>query len=284
MLRVTFGVGLAMVVGCGPEHNSAAPAVSGNRYEIVLASDSVPADGLSKVPYFAVGIAPDGGPATEALVLNVSPSFAATVTPAVFTLGREGSTGVYVACNALSSPACVGQVELTLALASDPTTPVARTTVDQVQPTGVGTASPCLVGGNILHFDGDSGDYVFSGLQTVTSGSWSADGSASWAEIRLTPSDSSQGLWWTVDLVAADDQASLVTAIYEDGQRYPFQAPGHPGFDVSGDGRGCNTVSGRFQVEEYVFENGSPKSLTATFEHHCDGQPLALRGCVHWSL
>jgi hypothetical protein len=248
----------------------------GARYELRLATSQVPGDGLSKIPLFAVGILADGTPATDQVVVSVIPSYRATVTPGAFTLGALGSTGTLVACNALTSVACAGDAELTLALASAPALPVARFRFTVSTPSGVGTAAPCLVGGNVLYFDGDP-NYVFSGVQTVTAGSWSGSLSTTTAHVGVTPADSSQGLWWDVDLTAPDGNP-LVVGVYENAQRWPFQAPTHPGLDVSGDGRGCNTVSGRFQVEELT-----ATSLTATFEHHCEGGSAALRGCVHWS-
>ncbi len=50
----------------------------------------------------------------------------------------------------------------------------------------------------------------------------------------------------------APSASSLAVGVYNGAERYPFQAPGHPGFDVSGDGRGCQKVTGRFQIEEQL--------------------------------
>jgi hypothetical protein len=50
---------------------------------------------------------------------------------------------------------------------------------------------------------------------------------------------------------------------------------------VSGDGRGCNTLTGDFQIETLDVTGGSLHAFTATFLQHCDGG-AALRGCVHF--
>ena len=281
---------LSVLLGCGAQTSPPDSDGGGHdsdltlgRYEIVLPTDTISADGHSKVPYFAVGILPDGGPATGAVVLSVSPSYAATVTPATFTLGRAGTTGVYLACNATGSTACVGQVELTLALASNPSAPLARTIVNQVQPTAVGTATPCQTGGDVLFLDANDGGSPDSSAQLITDGAWSAAGSASEVHLWLTPSNSNQGDWWSVDLVALSDQPALDPGVYDAAERYLFQSPGHPGMSISSDRLSCSPSSGRFQIQEYVFDGGFPVSLTATFEERCDGQPPVLRGCVHWS-
>lgn len=99
--------------------------------------------------------------------------------------------------------------------------------------------------------------------------------------MHVTPSSRDQGLWWDVTF-AAPSGSSLAVGVYNDAERNPFQAPGRPGFSVGGDGRGCNTVTGRFQIEEYSNSGGS-LSFTATFEHHCEGGTPAVRGCVHYS-
>ena len=38
----------------------------------------------------------------------------------------------------------------------------------------VGSPAPCLVGGNVLHFEGDPGSFVWTGTLTVRDGRWSA--------------------------------------------------------------------------------------------------------------
>lgn len=61
----------------------------------------------------------------------------------------------------------------------------------------------------------------------------------------------------------------------------PFQASGHPGIDVSGDGRGCNEIEGRFDVRD-IAKNaaGEITRLWVLYEQHCEGDPAALFGEV----
>lgn len=84
--------------------------------------------------------------------------------------------------------------------------------------------------------------------------------------------------WWIT--FAPPDGSRLTTGVYEDAQRFPFHAPGKPGLDV----RGCNTVTGRFEVLEAVFRpDGSVISFAADFEHHCDGEAPALFGVLRFN-
>jgi hypothetical protein len=177
-------------------------------------------------------------------------------------------------------------VRITLALASAPTVILAESQeMTLVPPTGVGSASPCLAGGNTIFFDGDAGNYIFSGIQTITQGTWSITRSSSEVHVSVRPSDSKQGDWWDLYFDASKLTPSMLTTqVYENAERWPFQSPGHPGLDVSGDGRGCNTVTGRFEVEDLQGPTSAPSSFTATFEHHCEGGASALRGCVHFGM
>jgi hypothetical protein len=152
-------------------------------------------------------------------------------------------------------------------------------------PPDLGSDLPCLVGGNVIFFDGDPGSYVHPGKDTITQGLWSASASTSTVHVGVTPTDPAQGLWW--DLYFDSSQLvtpALATRIYLGAERWPFQSAGHPGLDISGDGRGCNTVTGSFQIEGLEMSGGALTSFTATFEHHCEGGAAALRGCVHWGL
>ena len=76
--------------------------------------------------------------------------------------------------------------------------------------------------------------------------------------------------------------APLAVGKYDNAERAPFATPGHPGLDVSGDGRGCNKIQGSFEVFAISWSVSILKSFTATFEQHCDGIKPALRGCVHY--
>jgi hypothetical protein len=249
-----------------------------------VGTTTIGADGYSSIPVVVLGTNAMGDPSTETVVLDTSRGGAGIVSPNTLTLSPTGGIAYFTPCSATASSFCTGPVRITLALASAPNTVVAESQeIDLVSPTGVGSDAPCLTGGNTIFFDGDSGDYIFPGKETITLGSWSATASSSQVHVSVTPTDSSQGLWWDLYFDASMlPNSTLTTQVYENAERWPFQSTGHPGLDVSGDGRGCNTVTGRFQVEQLVMSNNNLQSFTATFEHHCEGGTPALRGCVHF--
>ncbi len=75
--------------------------------------------------------------------------------------------------------------------------------------------------------------------------------------------------------------SGVVAACFEGATRHPFQAPHEPGLNVSGAGRGCNRLTGRFDVLELTFDGvGALRSLAIDFEQHCEGTAPALFGVV----
>jgi hypothetical protein len=83
---------------------------------------------------------------------------------------------------------------------------------------------------------------------------------------------------WTVQL-AGPNSAALAAGPYADAQRYPFQSVGRPGLDYFGAGRGCNTVTGKFDVLAIAYRaDGSVERAAVNFEHHCEGALPAARG------
>ena len=70
---------------------------------------------------------------------------------------------------------------------------------------------------------------------------------------------------------------------YSGAERYPFQSPTKPGLSVSGSGRGCNQLTGRFVVLELVLSPlGEVEHLAIDFEQHCEGGPAALIGSIRF--
>lgn len=260
-------------------------ANAGKAFYIVRAgATTVGADGYSQIPVVVLGTDALGNPSTEQVVLDTSRAGAGTLSPATLKLGQAGVTAYFTPCSAAASSWCVGPVQITVALASAPNVIVGTSqTIDLVAPSGIGSTAPCLTGGNTIFFSGDSGDYIHPGQATIKLGSWSASYSTSQVHVSVDPTETGQGLWWDLYFdVSKLPNSTLTTQVYTDAQRWPFQSPGHPGIDISGDGRGCNTQSGSFQIHELATTGARLDSFTATFEQHCEGGAAALRGCVHF--
>jgi hypothetical protein len=145
-----------------------------------------------------------------------------------------------------------------------------------------GSAAFCLTGGNILHLDGDPGDYVHPGTETLSTGDWSASvdpyGNPDTVHVNLVDFPT----FWNTAFSSEATGAPLAVQLYDDAERWPFESDGHPGLEVFGDGRGCNTLSGRFEILDLVVDGASLLSFTATFEQHCETGSAALEGCVHY--
>ena len=139
--------------------------------------------------------------------------------------------------------------------------------------------TPITQGASFLQLAGQPGDYVLGGQQrTITE--------ADMPFIART--DNGRDVYidfvgangWTLGFDAADG-APLSEGTFPDAQRWRFNAAGHPGLDVSGEGRGCNTLTGNFIVRELVRDDdGWIERFAADFEQHCDGSMPALIGGV----
>jgi hypothetical protein len=155
-------------------------------------------------------------------------------------------------------------------------------------PTATRTPIPRPSSGSFLYLDSEPGDFIGRGQQRLFTADDSEIGAQLYyddgynhvistlrANVLLSSGDS----WWVE--VAAPPGQPLVPGTYEGAVRAMSRAPGQAGLDVSGEGRGCNSVSGRFVVEDAVWAWG-PQGLVqrfdATFEQHCEGLAPALFG------
>jgi hypothetical protein len=134
-----------------------------------------------------------------------------------------------------------------------------------------------------ISFVSDANDYIGGGqsrLFTLDSASITSSSSNNGGHFGLTIFPFSGGFWF-LDL-AAPAGSQLVPGAYEGAIRYPFQSASQPGLSLSGDGRGCNMLTGRFDVLDAAFgSNGYIERLHARFEQHCEGGMPALYGEVN---
>jgi hypothetical protein len=156
-------------------------------------------------------------------------------------------------------------------------------------PLVAGTAHAEKVTTGTLSFSGDSGDYISQGdswsYSTSNGDALSATGSKSKVSIGV---NAYNGDRWTLtfdapDRATASQPAYLAPGTYTGAHRYPFNGTG-PGLDLSGEGRGCNELTGSFTITKAVFGSGGyVQAFDATFEQHCEGGTPAARGKVHIS-
>ncbi|MDZ4184751.1 MAG: hypothetical protein U1D97_07210, partial [Desulfuromonadales bacterium] len=69
---------------------------------------------------------------------------------------------------------------------------------------------------------------------------------------------------------------------YDNLQRYPVQDPVKGGLNWSGEGRGSNTLTGWFAIDNVTYVNGTLTAIDLRFEQHSEGAPPALHGQIHW--
>jgi hypothetical protein len=138
-----------------------------------------------------------------------------------------------------------------------------------------------------LTMTSDPGDYIGQGIAYsyatpanvffATVNSWYGANNMVSVTMRTDPSSTD---YWILRFAAPPGQ-TLAAGTYTDAARAGSQTAGQPGLDLSGMGRGCNTVIGSFTVSDAVFgPYGYVQSFRATFEQHCEGAFPALRGEV----
>jgi hypothetical protein len=124
-------------------------------------------------------------------------------------------------------------------------------------------------------FDSEPGDYVGQGVTQTLAGA--VDAGRIGAGVRITVAGDET---WRLSFAPPEGE-DLLTGPYESAMRYPFQSPSRPGLSISGAGRGCNTLTGRFEVHEAEFgPDGEVLVFAADFEQHCEGAGPALFGRV----
>lgn len=130
-----------------------------------------------------------------------------------------------------------------------------------------------------ISFHGDKGDYITGGRSYKFSPNNASIGFSRNFSGGVSASVSGDS-WWYFD-TATPTGTSYKRGAYKNAQRFPFQDATSPGLSLYGDGRGCNTLSGKFTVNQLKFDSsGNPTKLDITFEQHCEGGQPAAYGQV----
>ena len=138
-----------------------------------------------------------------------------------------------------------------------------------------------------MEFASEQGDWIGGGRSWTLS---RADGTftSRWSAPRMVQIAfrsrdwPGSGSYFSANFAAPVGQV-LKPGRYLNATRYPFQAAGVPGLDVSGDSRGCNTLKGSFEILEITFSGSELKSFEATFIQYCGGGTAALRGTIRYN-
>jgi hypothetical protein len=134
-----------------------------------------------------------------------------------------------------------------------------------------------------LTMHSDEGDYIGQGLDydyRPANAVITATGTRSHVRFGI---DAADGSWWDGDFEAPSGDI-LAPGDYANATRYPFNGTG-AGLDLSGNGRGCNQLTGKFKVTSIAFtSNATLRRFGATFEQHCEGEVPALRGTFEYRV
>jgi hypothetical protein len=137
----------------------------------------------------------------------------------------------------------------------------------------------------VLILNSQPGDYLGGGLQQTFT---PADGPFTVTPfpnggLELAFHTPSYSHFWTLEF-APPSAHKFVVNEYEGTQRLGFGSPNRPGMDIFGDGRGCNTDTGRFLVSDIAYNpDGTIARLAIDFEQHCEGATAALYGSIRYN-
>ncbi|XZG69743.1 hypothetical protein ACTSKR_13940 [Chitinibacteraceae bacterium HSL-7] len=143
-------------------------------------------------------------------------------------------------------------------------------------------ASSPIFAANFFGFDSEQGDYIGGGkslqVQELEGRFALSTNFGNGASISVNNGD-----YWSMDFAAANKER-LHVGKYQNATRFPFQAADGHGLSISGAGRGCNQLTGEFEVLDVNYNaNGQIDRFAATFEQHCEGKTPALRGSVAYN-
>jgi hypothetical protein len=131
--------------------------------------------------------------------------------------------------------------------------------------------------GDYVYLQSDPGDYIGGGqTYSYTPSNATINVAANGGHATVSVGG------WFADFQAMSTLTRLQPGYYGDLKRYPFHNPAKGGLDWFGNGRGCNTLSGWFVVDQVTYSGSTLTALDLRFEQHCEGGAAALRGAIHW--
>ncbi|MGA8203972.1 MAG: hypothetical protein WB812_05595 [Woeseiaceae bacterium] len=165
--------------------------------------------------------------------------------------------------------------------ANDPTTPpgpVVPPPADLWEPApGVTSAT-----GNYVYLESDPGDFVGVGgtyLYTQANSLSQVTGTGALLSVSIKGDED-----WTGKFQGMYTLSRLQVGYYGDLQAYPGNNPAKGGLTWFGEGRGCNTVTGWFVVDQVTYSGTTLQSIDLRFAQHCEGDPSVLHGAIHWDV
>jgi hypothetical protein len=128
--------------------------------------------------------------------------------------------------------------------------------------------------GNVVYLESQQGDYVGQGATNKYQTNITVTASGMRATVSVGG--------YTGEFYGMNSISQLEVGYYGDVARAPSDSRVQGGLDWSGNGRGCNDLTGWFAVDSVNYVNGVLVGIKLRFEQHCDGQTPALHGMVRW--
>ena len=139
----------------------------------------------------------------------------------------------------------------------------------------------------ILRLSSAPGDFVGGGAQLVLSDVDAVITPSAFPgdlpqNVVFTVNSKDSAHTWMVSFDAPQGQA-LKIGRYDSARRFPFNGR-KAGLEVFGDGRGCNELTGSFEVIALEYIGGELKTFAARFKQYCDGSEAPLKGFIGYNF
>ncbi|MBC3881960.1 DUF4214 domain-containing protein [Undibacterium sp. LX40W] len=123
-------------------------------------------------------------------------------------------------------------------------------------------------------FVGDQDSYLYTPLDSISV--VQGDGNA--IEFRMNGDES-----WNGRFVTMDNLKQIQVGYYAGLDNLPYGNPAKGSFNLGGNGHGCNNATSGVIVDKVTYVSGQLTEIDLRFEQHCENEPGALRGEIHWS-
>lgn len=135
--------------------------------------------------------------------------------------------------------------------------------------------------GNYIYLQSDSGDYIGDGrtyTYTPDNALVTVSATAGLLSVEVSGTET-----WSGRFLVMSQLNQLQTGYYGGLMRYPYNNPVKGGLEWYGEGRGSNTLTGWFAIDNVTYVNGVLTAIDLRFEQHSEGLEPALHGKIHWA-
>jgi hypothetical protein len=135
--------------------------------------------------------------------------------------------------------------------------------------------------GNYIYMESDRSDFIGNQaayLYTPLDSIIDVTSAGNSAQINLRGDE-----FWQSVFAAIPGMNQIAAGYYKGVGNSGIGNPMHGKFSWDGDARGCNTATSGVVVDKATYEGGRLVELNLRFEQHCENDPGAMRGEIHWS-